>query len=81
MDRLKYASTERMYEGIIVEIKDGGVTIDLKGRLGQLKIPKRMLISDYELKLGQEVGFLMSYPEVLSDEINEKYAQIIEKNK
>jgi len=81
MDRLKYASTERMYEGIIVDIKDGLVAIDLKGRLGQLRIPKRMLISDYELKLGQEVGFLMSYPEVLSDEINEKYAQIIEKNK
>lgn len=50
MDRLKYISTERMYEGVIVEITDGGVTIDLKGRLGQFKIPKRMLITDYELK-------------------------------
>lgn len=81
MDRLKYASTERVFEGVIVNIKDGAVTIDLKGRLGELKIPKRMLITDYELQLGQEVAFLMSYPEVLSDEINEKYAQNIEKNK
>lgn len=80
MDRLKYISTERMYEGVIVEITDGGVTIDLKGRLGQLKVPKRMLITNYELKLGQEVGFVMSYPEVLGPEVNEKYAQIIEEN-
>ncbi|SHH01826.1 CBO2463/CBO2479 domain-containing protein [Tepidibacter thalassicus] len=81
MDRLRYASTERVYEGVIVELTDGSVTIDLKGRLGQFKIPKRMLISDYELKLGLEVGFLLSYPEVLGPEVNEKYAKIIEENK
>ncbi|MCT4583280.1 MAG: hypothetical protein N4A54_00015 [Peptostreptococcaceae bacterium] len=80
MDRLKYASTERMYEGVLIKITDGSVTIDLKGRLGQLKVPKRMLISDYDLKLGMEVGFLMSYPEVLSPNVNEKYKQIIEEN-
>lgn len=80
MDRLRYISTERMYEGVIVEINDGGVTIDLKGRLGQFKMPKRMLITDYELKLGQEVGFVMSYPEVLGPEPNKKYADIIEEN-
>ncbi|MGL4797418.1 MAG: CBO2463/CBO2479 domain-containing protein [Paraclostridium sp.] len=81
MDRLKYISTERMYEGVIVEITDGGVTIDLKGRLGQFKIPKRMLITDYELKIGLEVGFMLSYPEVLSPEPNQKYVDIIERNK
>ena len=66
MSRLKYISTERVYEGILVEITDGTVTIDLKGRLGQLKIPKRMLISEHEIAIGQEVGFVMSYPEVLT---------------
>ncbi len=80
MERLKYISTERMYEGVIVEITDGGVTIDLKGRLGQFKIPKRMLITDYELELGQEVGFVMSYPEVLAKEPNKKYLDVIERN-
>jgi hypothetical protein len=80
MDRLKYTSTERMYEGVIVGLTDGSVTIDLKGRLGQFKIPKRMLISDYELKLGLEVGFLLSYPEVLGPEPNEKYEKIINEN-
>lgn len=81
MDRLKYISTERMFEGVIVEITDGGVTIDLKGRLGQFKIPKRMLITDYELEIGHEVGFVMSYPEVLGPEPNKKYVDIIERNK
>jgi len=81
MDRLKYSSTERMYEGVIVELTDGSVTIDLKGRLGQFKMPMRMLISDYELKLGMEVGFLLSYPEVLGSEVNEKYANVIAENK
>ena len=34
-----------------------------------------MVITDYELKPGLEVGFLLSYPEVLGPEINEKYEQ------
>ncbi|WP_394238832.1 CBO2463/CBO2479 domain-containing protein [Niallia oryzisoli] len=80
MDRLaelKYISTERMYEGIIVEVTDASVTIDLKGRLGQLKIPRRMLISQYNIQLGQEVGFMMSYPEVLDETPDEKYVYAI----
>jgi len=79
-ERLKYISTERMYEGILVEITDGSVTIDLKGRLGQLKIPRRMLISDYDIHIGQEVGFMMSYPEVLSEEPNAHYVHAIEES-
>lgn len=80
MERLKYTSTERVFEGIIVDFTDGGVTIDLKGRLGQLKMPRRMLITNYEVKIGQEVAFLMSYPEVLSDVPNQKYVDIVNEN-
>lgn len=68
MEKLKYISSESYIEGVIVEIHDGSFTIDLKGRLGQFKIPSRMLITDYEPKIGQEVGFMLSYPEVLSPE-------------
>ena len=50
-------------EGIIVGVTDGAVSIDLKGRLGHLKIPMRMLISNEKPKIGQEVGFRMSFPE------------------
>lgn len=73
MNKLKYSNIPTYFEGVIVELKDGLVGIDLKGRLGHIRIPKRMLISDYDLKLGLEVGFMLSYPEVLSGTINEKY--------
>lgn len=79
MDSLKYISTERYMEGIIVELKSGSVGIDLKGRLGYLKIPVRMLITEYALAVGMEVGFMMSFPEVLRAEINPNYKTIIEK--
>lgn len=75
MDKLRYISSEGYYEGIIVEVTDGSVVIELKGRMGQMRLPKRMVISDDELKMGQEVGFLLTYPEVISDEIDEKYAK------
>ncbi|MGX7029892.1 CBO2463/CBO2479 domain-containing protein [Vagococcus zengguangii] len=81
IEKLKYISTERMFEGIIVEFSDASVTIDIKGRLGQLKIPRRMLISEYDIKVGQEVGFMMSYPEVLEEEANEHYVNAIQGHK
>ena len=70
---MKYGDKIIYMEGIIVEISDGAVGIDLKGRLGYLKIPMRMLITDYEIKLGQEVGFNMSFVEQLSQTPNETY--------
>jgi len=78
MDRLKYMHTSRMYEGVIVELTDGGVVIDLKGRMGQLRVPKRMLICDNTPQVGQEVGFMLSYPEVISEEVNQDYLKSIE---
>ncbi|WP_315364899.1 CBO2463/CBO2479 domain-containing protein [Oribacterium sinus] len=75
----KYTDKIFYMEGIIVEVHDGAVGIDLKGRLGFLKIPMRMLISDYEIKVGQEVGFNMSFIEQLSPDVNEKYISNIQK--
>lgn len=70
---LKYGDKINYYEGIITEVHDGSVAIDFKGRLGSMRIPKRMFISDYEIKVGQEVGFNMSFIEQLGEEVNEKY--------
>ena len=75
----KYTDKIIYMEGIIVEVHDGAVGIDLKGRLGFLKIPMRMLISDYEIKVGQEVGLNMSFIEQLSPDVNEKYISNIQK--
>lgn len=62
-------------KGIITEVHDGSVSIDFKGRLGSMKIPLRMLITDYELQEGMEVGLKMSFVEVLSDKINDNYTK------
>ena len=78
---MKYIDTVRYMEGIIVDLDDCSVSIDFKGRIGFLQVPKRMLITDYELKIGQEVGLNMSYIEVKGEDINEKYLSNIEKRK
>ena len=75
---MKYGDKIIEMYGIIIEVHDGSVSIDLKGRLGFMKIPMRMLITDYPVKLGQEVGFKMSFIEVLFEEPNEKYVSNIE---
>ena len=52
MKELIYGDKIIRMEGVIVEIHDGCVGIDLKGRLGYLTIPMRMLITDYPLAVG-----------------------------
>ena len=66
-------------EGVIVEVHDGAVAIDLKGRLGHLRIPKRMIISDYDLEVGQEVAWNMSFIEQESAEVSERYLETIKR--
>lgn len=76
--KLKYGDKIIYMEGIITEVHDGSVGIDFKGRLGHISVPKRMLISDDEPMVGQEVGLNMSFIEQLSTEVNEKYKKIYE---
>lgn len=78
---LKYGDKIIYMEGVIRAIHDGAVAIDLKGRLGYLEIPKRMLITDYELKVGQEVGFNMSFIEQITETVNQKYIDNFENEK
>lgn len=75
---LKYMSPEKYYEGVISSVEGGAITIDLKGRLGLFKIPNRMLITDYNPQVGQEVGFMLSNPEVFSPIPNEEYVRKLE---
>ena len=78
---MKYGDKIIYIEGIIVNFDDCSESVELKGRLGFLKVPKRMLITDYTLEIGLEVAMNMSFVEVLSDEVNEKYLSNIQKNK
>ena len=81
MHNLKYGEKIIYMEGIIVEVHEGSVAIDLKGRLGYIEVPLRMIISDTELKVGQSVGFNMSFLEQLGTEVNEKYLSNIKERK
>ena len=74
---MKYGDKIIRMEGVIVEVHDGAVAIDFKGRLGHLRIPKRMIISDYDLEVGQEVAWNMSFIEQESAEINQRYLETI----
>lgn len=78
---MKYGDKIIKMEGIVVEVSDGAVGMDLKGRLGYLKVPMRMIITDYPLEIGQEVAFNMSFPEIISSEVNEKYVSNLERRK
>lgn len=73
MKDLQYGDRIIRMEGVIVEVHDGSVGIDLKGRLGFLKVPMRMFISDYPIKVGQEVAWNMSFVEQPGPEVNERY--------
>lgn len=79
-DSMKYIENVRYMEGVIIDFDECSVSIDFKGRMGFLKIPKRLLITDYDLKIGQEIGLNMSYLEVISGEVNEKYISNIMRN-
>ena len=74
---MKYGDKIIRMEGVIVEVHDGAVAIDFKGRLGHLRIPKRMIISDYDLEVGQEVAWNMSFIEQESAEVNPRYLETI----
>ena len=75
---MKYGDKIIPMKGIITEVHDGSVAMDMKGRLGTLRVPKRMIISDYPLKVGQMVSWNMSFVEQDGPEVNEKYISNIE---
>ena len=54
-------------QGTIMDVSDGGVHISFFGRLGELHIPKRMIISDKPAKVGDIVGIMLTYPEVIEE--------------
>ena len=70
---MKYGDRIIRMEGVIVAVRDGAIDVDLMGRLGFISVPKRMVISDSELKVGQTVAWNMSFIEQKGPEINDKY--------
>jgi hypothetical protein len=50
--------------GKIVQVSDIGVKVDIKGRMGAINVPRRWVICDHELAIGQVVKFYFSYMRV-----------------
>lgn len=80
-ERLNYGDRIIYMEGVVVDVDDCSISVDLKGRLGFFKAPRRLFICDTEPKVGQEFGWNMSFPEQLGPEINEHYVSNIEKER
>ena len=81
MKELKYGDRLIRMEGVIVDVDDCSISVDLKGRLGFFKAPRRMFVCDYEPRVGQEIAWNMSFPEQLGEEEKEKYVSNIEKER
>lgn len=64
-ERLRYGDKLIYMEGIVTDVDDCSISVDLRGRLGFFKAPKRMFLCDTEPQVGQEFGFRMSFPEQL----------------
>lgn len=78
---MKYGDKIIHIEGIITRVTEGSVDVDFKGRLGNISLPLRMVITEYPLIVGQEVSLNMSFLEVVSTEINEKYKSNLNRTK
>ena len=73
MDFFRNAPSERYIEGVISCVNDDIATIELKMGVGVITLPKKYIISDNEIKPGQVVGLLMSFPEVVFDGVDDKH--------
>ncbi|MGB9813022.1 MAG: CBO2463/CBO2479 domain-containing protein [Thermovenabulum sp.] len=56
-----------MIRGKIIEVTERDVKIEFKGRMGMLRVPLRMLISDRHPSIGDEVELMMSYVTLIND--------------
>ena len=54
-ERLHYGDKIIYMEGVIVAVDDCSISVDLKGRLGFFKAPKRMFICEKERRKQQEM--------------------------
>ena len=59
-ERLKYGDRIIYMEGICVDVDDCSISVDLKGRLGFFKAPKRMFICDTEDRSGIRMAYEFS---------------------
>ncbi|GHU49310.1 hypothetical protein FACS1894127_2230 [Clostridia bacterium] len=55
----------QLTKGIITQVNDTAVTVNVTGRLGVITVPLRWVFTDKPLEQGQAVEFYFSYMNVL----------------
>ena len=65
-NNLYFGNKVNYYEGVIVEVREDLVAIDVKGRLGYMELPYDLLIAKDPLLVGQPVVWKMSFIEQLA---------------
>ena len=65
---VEYQINPALMGGVIKEIsEDGCVKINLNGRLGVIKVPRRLIIDDIKLEPGHKLQFYFSYIQIVED--------------
>lgn len=65
---IKIDNAAKVHTGIITQVDDIGVTIEVSARMGIIKMPMRGLICKNIPQVGDEVVFLMSLIEMKDDD-------------
>lgn len=54
--------------GRLVQVTDVGVVLELKGRMGMLHLPRRSVIADSALAVGDEAQVWLSYAQIIKQQ-------------
>ncbi|WP_460000503.1 CBO2463/CBO2479 domain-containing protein [Paradesulfitobacterium aromaticivorans] len=57
----------RRITGKIIEVSEAGVKVEFSGRMGNLHIPLRLVLSNAKIAVGQSVELNMSYIQVIEE--------------
>lgn len=66
-NRLNYGDKINYYEGVVVDVQNGRVSLDVLGRLGWFEIDEAMFTAEHPFRRGQSIGWKMSFVEQLAD--------------
>lgn len=52
------------YTGVVEEVTEVGISVQLTGRLGCIRVPWRLVIAEHHVKVGDKIRLMMSLIEV-----------------
>ncbi|BAL62708.1 CBO2463/CBO2479 domain-containing protein [Melissococcus plutonius] len=74
----KYPINPTLMMGTVKQVIDDQVTLNLRGRLGLITVPEKLILSDEPIKVGQKLQFYFSYIYVVNDPLDYDFTEIIQ---